>query len=94
MPFCAVPEPGEDMRTRSKCHSRGQPLSLNRPIAFDGRYHSFCLGARNVRLESICHFDRAGEPLPVSPRQADSFRAGWHVPNGPTRKNSGEQISS
>ena len=93
MPFCAVPELGEDTRTRSKCHSRGQPLSLNRPIAFDGRYHSFCLGARNVRVESICHFDgRATSGLPLDKRTV-SGPVGMSQ-TGQHRKNSGEQISS
>src|ERR1700730_18682581 len=30
----------------------GSAASLNRPIAFDGGYHSSCLEARNVRLGS------------------------------------------
>jgi hypothetical protein len=37
------------LRELLKCHLRSA-ASLNRPIAFDGGYHSSCLGARNVRL--------------------------------------------
>lgn len=39
------------LSTSSKRHLRAA-ASLNRPIAFDGGYHSSCLGARNVRLGS------------------------------------------
>src|SRR6266436_5547677 len=57
-PFCAVVEPGEDTRTlstNSRCHLRSA-ASLNRPIAFDGGYHSSRLGARYVRLGSEAPF--------------------------------------
>jgi hypothetical protein len=43
----------------------GSAASLNRPIAFDGGYHSSRLGARNVRLGSFASF---GPP-------ADDFRS-------------------
>jgi hypothetical protein len=36
------------LSTSSKCHLRVR--RLNRPIPFDGGYHSFCLGARNVPI--------------------------------------------
>src|SRR5260370_36877892 len=47
------------LSTSSKCHLRSA-ASLNRPIAFDGGYHSSRLGARNVRLwpqSGLGHFD-------------------------------------
>src|SRR5437867_9454695 len=37
--------------TSSKCHLRVHRFI--EPIAFDGGYHSSCLGARNVRLGSF-----------------------------------------
>src|SRR6202795_192234 len=45
----------------------GSAASLNRPIAFDGGYHSSGLGARNVRLGSNCDLPvRLGHVEPVS----------------------------
>src|ERR1700730_12087473 len=44
----------------------GSTASLNRPIAFDGGYHSSGLGARNVRLGQKHHFDQR-RSLPILP---------------------------
>jgi hypothetical protein len=44
----------------------GSAASLNRPIAFDGGYHSSGLGARNVRLGQKHHFDQR-RSLPILP---------------------------
>src|SRR6266702_6913052 len=40
--LCCLPEPGEDTRTQ-QVPFEGAAASLNRPIAFDGGYHSSCL---------------------------------------------------
>src|SRR6202022_882806 len=45
------------LSTSSKCHLRVRRF-IDRPIAFDGGYHSSRLGARNVRLGSIASAGR------------------------------------
>ena len=53
-------------RSRAASAIGGSAASLNRPIAFDGGYHSSCLGARNVRLGQKHHFDQR-RSLPILP---------------------------